>query len=211
MYVAVDDATTIPSVAKVFDARLKAAGHGHIAISKSGQMRAKSLIDMAVYTPCHMDFASGAATGPGLEQRRGAATVYHAGGAPLRGSEVMLSPEVEARAAEAIRTLRAEAASEAARIASAWRVEWIGALTAAGTDPAEAARTVARVGRGELAGDYLIQVLDTATGKARSVKVSAILAEPARYDGCLTLDPVEPDYDGGRAVGRLLLKGRFRA
>ena len=196
VYLAVDDATTIPSVANVFDARLQAAGHGHVSISKSGQMRAKSLIDMAVYKPCHMDFASGAATGPGLEQRRGAATVYHADGAPLRGSEVTLSPEVEARAAEAIRTLRAEAAPEAARIASAWRAERIGALTAAGTDPVEAARTVARVERGELAGDYLIQVMDAATGKARSVKVSAILAEPAHSMAASPSIPSSPITTG---------------
>ena len=60
IYIAVDIAAKIPSVAEVLDQRLKAGGYGHIQISKNGQMREKTLIDMAVYTRCHMDFAAGA-------------------------------------------------------------------------------------------------------------------------------------------------------
>mgnify|MGYP000069541965 CR=1 FL=1 len=63
IYLAIDDAAKIRNVAETLDTRLKAGGYGQVSITKNGQMRDRSPIDMAVYTPCHLDFAAGAATG----------------------------------------------------------------------------------------------------------------------------------------------------
>ena len=42
-----------------------------------------------------------------------------------------------------------------------------------------------------------------------AVTVGEILSNPTKYNGKLTKDPLEPDYDGGRTVGRLyLLNGK---
>ena len=206
IYIEVDVAAKIPSVAKALDQRLKAGGYGHIQIAKNGRMHWKSPIDMAVYTPCHMDFAAGAVTGEGLEQRRGKARVLNEDGAPLRTADVTVSEKVKARAITVMNELKAKAKPEALKVAAAWRKEHMETITAAGSSKAAAARAIARAVRGVLAGAYIIHVADRKTGNSRQVTVAAILADRNAYEGCDTLDPIEPEYDNKRVVGRLFLK-----
>lgn len=208
LYMPIDNCSLIPGVARTFDLRLKAAGHGYIAISKNGHMRTKSPIDLAVYTPCHLDFASGADCGPGLEQRRGAPRLINADGPALPAASVVLSTETEAAAEAAITALRAEREPEAQRIAADWRRARVAELTAAGTDPASASRIVSHADRGELVGDFVIEVMNPQTKRLEPQTVSALLADPKWFDGWLTRDPLEPDYDGDRLVGKLLLSAR---
>jgi P4 family phage/plasmid primase-like protien len=37
--------------------------------------------------------------------------------------------------------------------------------------------------------------------------ISTIMADPSRYDGLLCLDPIEPDYDGHKVVGKIFFRG----
>lgn len=39
------------------------------------------------------------------------------------------------------------------------------------------------------------------------VSISEVLADVDHFDGLTTLDPIEPEYDGGRTTGKLYLKG----
>jgi hypothetical protein len=56
----------------------------------------------------------------------------------------------------------------------------------------------------DLMGDWLLNVKD-ANGTIKEICVLEALNHPEAYHGCLTLDPLEPDYDGGRWVGKLFL------
>ena len=70
-----------------------------------------------------------------------------------------------------------------------------------------AARVVVRraVENLELSADWPVIVID---GQRRQrVSVAEILKDPVAFHERLTLDPLEPDYDGGRPVGKLFLTG----
>jgi len=71
LYMPVARGTEIPEIAEAIWTRLWAEGHGFIQISKSGMRRKSTPIDRTVYQPSRLDFAAGAATGPGLFQKRG--------------------------------------------------------------------------------------------------------------------------------------------
>lgn len=71
IYMPVDRGSDIPDISEAIWQRLWASGHGFVKVSKSGALLKNSLIDNAVYQPSRLDFAAGAVTGPGLEQRRG--------------------------------------------------------------------------------------------------------------------------------------------
>lgn len=59
----------------------------------------------------------------------------------------------------------------------------------------------------QLIGDWQIVVVD-ADGSESVVSVAEIIGNPAKYHHMQTLDPLEPDYDGRRPVGKLFLTGR---
>ncbi|MBM3363563.1 MAG: hypothetical protein FJY42_13040 [Betaproteobacteria bacterium] len=56
----------------------------------------------------------------------------------------------------------------------------------------------------ELSADFEIFIKHK-DGREEAVTVRQALREPTKYDGLLTLDPLEPDYDGRRTVGKLFL------
>jgi hypothetical protein len=55
-----------------------------------------------------------------------------------------------------------------------------------------------------LEGPWRITV-EIKAGELVDVSVAEVLAQPEKYDGKLTFDPIEPTYDGGRLVGKLFL------
>ena len=72
LYVAVQDARDIPRAGRALVDRLWLAGHGYMRVSSNGSLLPRTLVDASVWEPNRLDFAAGAAVGPGLEQRRGA-------------------------------------------------------------------------------------------------------------------------------------------
>ena len=58
----------------------------------------------------------------------------------------------------------------------------------------------------ELMGDWRLFVRDN--GADVEVTVLSVLDNPSHYHGMQTYDPLEPDYDGGRLVGKLHLRLR---
>lgn len=208
VYLPVDSAEEIPRVARTLNARLKAGGDGYASITKNGRVRIKSSIDMAVYTSCHLDFAAGASTGDGLEQRRGTPRLINQFGPILEMKAVELDETDEKRAKKAELKLREAAATEAARVAETWRFSQIEKITASGVTAQDAAKAVTRAEQGVLAGSFILSVSASSTAQIQKISVSTILANTEKYDGWQTRDPIEPDYDGGRLVGKLYIKGR---
>ncbi|MBS3667274.1 hypothetical protein [Vreelandella boliviensis] len=58
---------------------------------------------------------------------------------------------------------------------------------------------------GALVGAYPLTV--QFAGKLQPVTVEGVIADPDTYNGCLTCDPLDDEYDNGRLVGKLYLKG----
>ncbi|TCP41352.1 hypothetical protein [Rhodovulum marinum] len=211
LYIIVTDATDIPRAGKVLVDRLWLSGHGHIEISGSGAMLERTLIDASVWQPSRLDFAGGADCGPGLEQRRGDPAIIEGTAERLdtRAALPALGSDELARLAQIKADAKRAAASEAERAKEKWVEERVQEMLAPETciDP-EARRAAAgsarqALERGVLGGDFLVPV--EVHGEVEMVAVAALLDDRDRYHGALTRDPVEPDYDGGRLVGRLFL------
>lgn len=211
LYILVKDAADIPRAGAALVARLWLAGFGHIEISKSGALLERSLVDASVWQASRLDFAGGAACGLGLEQRRGDPLIIH-GGAQLIDSSTAL-PDLNAVERDQVAAIKAEAKAAAQPEAEGMRTAWIEGrvqemvATEDRADPEaiQAAESIARraLETGVLAGDF--RVLVEKDAKLVSIAVGDLLDNRDRWHGCITKDPIEPDYDGGRMVGRLFL------
>lgn len=211
LYILVQDAADIPRAGAALVARLWLAGFGQIEISKSGWLLERSLVDGSVWQASRLDFAGGAACGHGVQQRRGDPLIIE-GRAQLIDSLTALpdlSAEESTRLAAIKDKSKAAAEPEAKSIRAAWVEGRVREMVAAEqqADPAalRAAESIARwaLEKDVLAGDFVVLV--EKDGKIASVKVSDLLDNRERWHGCLTRDPLEPEYDGGRLVGRLFL------
>lgn len=215
LYLLIQDAADIPRAGAVLLNRLWLAGHGHFGVSKSGALLERTLVDGSVWQANRFDFAGGAHCTAPLRQDRGSPVLIE-GDTAIVDSAVVFA-ELSLDELDAVRDLKQEARQEMASEAEEAREVWVEArmvdcLTKAERDDPEAVeqakvRLRRALSGGELAADFLIHV----EGKAgfEPVSVATLLENPSRYDRKVTLDPVEPDYGGGRAVGRLfLLQGK---
>ena len=211
LYMLVQDAADIPRAGAALVARLWLAGHGHIEISKSGAMLERTLVDASVWQPSRLDFAGGAELGPGLRQDRGEPVTIP--GAVDRIDTRAALPDLTPEERERLIGIMVEAKGAAKPEADGVKEKWIAARVQEMVAPEDQgdpeaikeAETVARraLETGVLSGDFVLQVQTGA--KIEAVTVGCLLDNRERYHGCLTHDPLEPDYDGARMVGRLFL------
>ena len=211
LYLLVRDAADIPRAGAALVARLWLAGHGHIEISKSGAMLERTLVDVSVWQPSRLDFAGGATLGSELRQDRGEPVTIP--GAVDRIDTRAALPDLTPEERNRLAAIKAEAKGAAQPEAEGAKAEWIDARVQEMVAPADrndpevikAAQSIAlrALDAGVLAGDFVLLV--ERGGKIESVKVGDLLDKRDRYHGCLTRDPLEPDYDGARLVGRLYL------
>lgn len=204
------DAGDIPRAGCVLRDRLWLAGHGWFEVSKSGALLERTLIDASVWQPSRLDFAGGAACSDGLEQRRGD-PVRIDGAAEIIDTAAAL-PDLTTADRTRLAAIKAEArtavAAQAQHVRNEWIAERVHEMTAQAADDSgafERAECVAQraLDQGVLAGDYILHV--EVDGRVEPVSVGTILGDRTRWHGLLCRDPVEPDYDSGRLVGRLFL------
>jgi hypothetical protein len=210
LYLAVADARDIPRAGQALVERFWAAGHGRIAVSGAGSALERCPVDASVWQPERLDFAAGAICGAGLEQRRGEPVLLD--GDPIVDTREALpdDPGIRSAADRQRRDAKASARPELEAARDAWcerRADTI--LAEEDRDDPEkrkAAIDTARraVQNGVLTGQWPIEI-ESGPGVFSTVTVGQILEDRARFHGCLTRDPIEPDYDGGRTVGKLYL------
>lgn len=217
VYLPVAKAQDIPRAGAALVERLWALGYGRIEVSASGQLLERTIVDSSVWQTNRIDFAAGAVCADGVEQRRGAPELIEG----ILGTDWYLDTESvipdlsddEKIAAEQAKTIAKREARPAAERA---KESWIAAradeiIERAGIDPdnqevREAALSIARraVEQRELAGDWILK-----TEGGQELTVLDVLNAPEKYHGLKTYDPIEPDYDGGRLVGKLYLIGGY--
>ena len=213
IYLLVQDATDIERAGAVLNERLWFLGYGRYEISASGSLLNRPLFDSTVWQSNHIDFAAGAKCGPGLEQRRGRPKV-HGDDATFALLDTRLAiPDLnteETRIANSNKTAAQEKLkSEAEEVKRVWLASRINAIVERNPHLNEVdAKMLARraVESKDLTADWPITIKG-ADGEKASITVLDALTDPEKYNGALTLDPLEPDYDGGRWVGKLFLLG----
>lgn len=214
IYFMVADAADIPRAGNALLTHLWAAGHGQFEVSSSGSMLERGGFDASVWQTNRIDFAGGASCDYPLEQRRGD-PVLTEGVSRTVDSRMCIpepSPEILAAANSYKSVARSVKANEAAEKRATWKVGQIASLSAVNSSisPDTIARMVDHAvdpDRHQLIGDWQITVVG-ADGNESTVSVAEILNNPAKYNQMNTLDPLEPDYDGQRPVGKLFLTGR---
>jgi hypothetical protein len=209
VYVPIQDATDIERAGKALNARLWALGYGRCEVSKSGSILERGLFDSSVWQSNRIDFAAGAKCGADLEQRRGKPEVFEGFAGDLMDSRQAIpdpSPWEMAQADARKKSAREAVAPVSDTQRQVWMTERVDELVNQHGIARETARGIASraVEKRDLMGDWRL-TLKSETGERITATVLQVLDDPARYHGMLTLDPLEPDYDGGRWVGKLFL------
>ncbi len=209
LYILAKGAQDIPRAGKAILTKLWVMGYGHFEISKSGSLLEYGLFDASIWQPSRIDFAAGAKCHAPLEQRRGEPVLYKGFYSdPVDSIDVISDPTPEEIAlADKNKAAQKVLVSEKAKnIQENWKQERLRELIRRYPNtPREQleATTVRAVEKRDLSGDWVITVFQN--DKPKEVCVSQILDNPQSYHGMHTLDPLEPDYDGGRPVGKLFL------
>ncbi|MFM0089021.1 hypothetical protein PQR46_19100 [Paraburkholderia sediminicola] len=214
IYFIVEDAADIPRAGKELLVHLWAAGHGHFEVSSSGSLLERGVFDSTVWQTNRIDFAGGAYCEPPLQQRRDPRVqkatkrmVDSRTAIPKATGDIVAAADKHKAAA------RAAVAPVAAQTQKEWREARFEQYKKA--NPTMPSESITRMldyaidpQRKQLMADWIITVVDS-QGEHQALTVGEVLADPQRYDGMPTLDPLEPEYDGGRAVGKLFLSGRL--
>lgn len=220
IWFATNDGRDIPRIIALMLARLYLAGFGRYEISSAGSLLERNLIDRALSTPTQPDFCGGAACGPGVEQKRPPAELLWSGD-PLDSS--LAFPDLtieEQRQYDEMRRLDKERLTPgASKVRHQWLMQRSDELIPillkrdriSGEKPkaiemvrTEAVRVLTKaLEKGTLESDFVIRFQD---GTACTVR--EILRRRDQFHSRTCLDPLEPDYDGGRPVGKLFLNGK---
>jgi hypothetical protein len=212
IYILVEDATDIERAGNTLNEKLWALGHGRYEVSSSGSFLKRSVFDGSVWQANRIDFAAGAKCAPGLSQRRGEPRVVASEPSGFLDTRVCipdLTEEEMTAALEHQNRCKSEVAEEAKVKRAEWirkRVDEIRIRHPELSD--QSAESVVRraVETRTLHGEWLITV-KRHDGSIEVISVKDALDDPETFHGLLTLDPLEPEYDGGRFVGKLYLTG----
>jgi hypothetical protein len=197
LYVMVADGSDIERAGKALYEHLWRLGTGYFAVSRSGQLLDRNLIDRSVWQPERLDFAAGAVCIAPLEQRRPPATVWNTD-ASLFDTRLILEPTTEEK--DAIKQTRGEARGavefERAKKRDVYVTELQKSIEARKVDPTIAAQTAtAAADQSVLLGDFELTSED-----GQRITVAEVLAKRSEYHGKRFADPLEPDYRGDTRI-----------
>jgi putative DNA primase/helicase len=193
LYFIVDDASRIPAICDLIYQALWANGYGYCRPSKSGQILDKAPIDSCVAQPERIDFCAPPFLGPGLERTETETVILP--GKPMLETSGLSPPKPMGQWRKNSRELKAARRAlkpEAAKQRAAYEAEVFAATLAQRPDAnADTVRAAIRraVEERALSGPWLLHCQDGSI-----VSVSDLFADPAKWDGCLFADPLEPTY-----------------
>lgn len=210
IYILVTDGSDISRAIKVLATRLWLAGHGWIKVNKCGQMLDRTIVDLALANPVQPDFAAGAVCRPPYVQRSQDKLIGCGGPLNTRIAIPDLTPDESVQLDHLRIAAKALVADEAKAARESWLLDYadkaVKRAAAQGRvltdeDRVEIKKAaVAALNENVLPGDFEIVLAD------RSIlTVEEILANPAKYHGALCLEPLEPEYDDYRVVGKIFL------
>lgn len=212
LYIAVDNASLIKEAGEALYDRLWLAGFGKYEVSKSGALLDRCIIDKAMFDGgARLDFVGGSHCIDPVTQKRPPAE-YNEGRLLVIEKELKPIPQTGAERSrlEAKKQLaRAEKSAEAKEAKSAYcEAKGLENLAKQGsvnptTEQLEQAKSnVLKALEGDdLTGEFVI----TLAKDKKKITVAEILANPDKYDGEATLDPIEPEYHNYSAKGKLYL------
>lgn len=199
LWVLVDTATQIPTAGERLAARLWLAGQGFFAVSTSGALLERCLIDTAVWQPERLIFSAQPVCLDGLSCERPAVQVWNQGAAALELSSTLpaLTEQEQKQLLAAKVKVKNNPAleQEAASARNAWVDQRMQHLTTQATDAERAyarADLLRAVKDSVLVGDF---ELTTQTGS--KILVADLFSDPEQWNGVRFCDPLEPEREDG--------------
>lgn len=203
IYFAVDKATEIPRIGKIIHQRMWLAGHGNIVLSASGAMLERSVVDATVWQANRLDFASGALCDSPLIQKRGDPVL-------IQGkSDILTTSMIKNLTQQELKYYQELVSTEKKRIKPESQRKQKEHIECRLKNVPENRKSEMRqfyekaYQGGILSGDFEITVIKDNIGV--EVTVEDILQNPKEYHGCVTLDPIEPEYNNYHRTGILYL------
>ncbi len=207
--VIIKNGTDIPRAGISFMQRLWLEGFGTIAISKSGAMLSRTLVDGAVWQPERLDFCGGAKCIPPLEQRKPEPLVLNPDAEPFDTEKEL--PDLEPEDLKEYERIVAEAKENAKPEALETREEYIEDRIDEATggvdkvDPEIKQMLRERIER--TLQDSVLHPDDVIVmSNGKEVKVKQLLLKKDHYDGKYCCDPLEPDYNGNSQAAWIKVK-----
>lgn len=203
LYFAVDRASEMPRIGKIIHQRMWLAGHGHIFVSAAGSLLERSAVDATVWQPNRLDFASGALCDKPLIQKRGDPVLISG------ASDLLVSATIKNLSSKELQAYQEMVLSEKKRLKPESQRKQAEHIENRIKNVPEAHKKQIRefyqraYQGGVLSGDFMITVIKD--GAEISITVDDILNNPKDYHGCITLDPIEPEYNGYHRTGILYL------
>lgn len=197
LWVLVKDASDIKRAGKTLAQRLWLNGHGYYDISRAARLLDRNIIDESVWNANGLDFASGANCIAPLNQRRGEPDVFE--GEAL--DTIIAIPDLNHEETEELLKVKAGYKADLKPMLDTAKAEYVeAAIERLGLDDGDAIHRA--LNDSILSGEMEIQLED-----GRLVTVGKVLDNPSDYHGLTTLDPLEPEYDNFKTVGKLFLIG----
>ena len=207
VYVLVKDARDIERAGAVLFSRLWLAGHGYMMVTRAGTLLERTIIDASVWQTNRLDFAAGADCTAPLEQRRGAPAVFEGelldtvqALPDLTDAELVDLAAAKEGARDEAQPERQAMREEYKEVEARNLLEKTGVAITEGTLEQAKATITRALEAGVLAGDFMVTLSD-----GEEVTIGEMLDSPSKYHGRLTLDPLEPEYNGRKVVGKLYL------
>lgn len=212
LYIVVKDASDIPRAGAALFDRLWLAGYGKYETGAAGQFLNRGIVDAAMFgegDACRLIFISGSNCIAPISQKRPPADYNE--GRPLDTWQELSSldddeqEELNALQGAAKDRLEGESAKKKAAYCERKGLENLAKQgnTTPTPEQLEQAKTnvLKALESGTLTGDFVI----TLAADKRQVTIAEVMAEPERYNGAATLDPIEPEYHNYSAKGVLYL------
>ena len=207
LYFGVADALDIPNVKDALYYGLALVGRAHIKISKAGTDLVRfKLADLGVYDGARLDFTGGAVCEAPYVQTRSKPRKIGGDQAIIDTAKIFPAPtdQEKQEADSLIDELKLEKAPERERVRNARAktaaIENYGDAPTKEQVQIERQRIDMELESGVLFGGAEIVMFPSGD----RVAVQEICDMPERYIGKLTCDPIDPSYDGGRQVGKIL-------
>lgn len=210
LYLVLDRADKIPDFAEILHQRLWLNNHGHIAISKAGNLLEKSLIDTCVFQTQRLDFCGLANCIKPIEKHNSTPEIIAGEKESLFFDDVVqLTISQQQKFKELVTDAKLILKPEAEKIKTDRIEKEVDKLCLAKPD---IDKTIIRkqveqaYNSGDLTGDF--QVIAVDNGTEIPVTVSEILSNPGKYHKMPCKDPLEPEYNDYSTVGVIYTDGK---
>ena len=210
LYLILDKADKIPDFADILHQRFWLNNHGHIAISKAGNLLEKSLIDKCVFQTQRLDFCGLAHCIKPIEKHNTTPEIIAGEKESLFFDDVVKLTDHELQKYKnLVNTAKSVLKPKADKIKADRIEKEVDKLCLAkpSIDKTIIRKQVEQAYKnGDLTGDFQIIAVDN--GTKIPVTVSEILSNPGKYHKMPCLDPLEPEYNDYSTVGVIYTDGK---